>query len=107
MWIIATYHCYFSIGILAVANVNGSPKADWHPTSARGSFYTWNSYHAARKFQRAHRCLRGYVILSLSEIEKQFEEAKKIDDEDGAFARSVTATVPAIAESVTRPAKRK
>lgn len=80
-WVLATYHCYWSVQLNFVVKVDGKPKGDWWPTSDRLSAYRWNSYHAARKFQRTHSHLRGYVILNLSAIERQCAEQRVIDDE--------------------------
>lgn len=80
-WVLATYHCYYSVQLLFVVRGGGKPMADWHPTSARDQAYRWNSYHAARKFQRTHTQLRGYVILNLSELEQQAEAQREIREE--------------------------
>lgn len=92
-WVLVTYHCYYSVQLMFVVKVDGKPQANWWPTSACHKAYRWNSYHAARKFQRSNPCLRGYVILNLAEIEKQCEEQRRIDDED--IAISASATPPA------------
>lgn len=70
-WVLASWHCYYSVSLNFVVRVEGKPQPDWHPTSARDQAYRWNSYHAARKFQKAHSQLRGYVILNLTQIEEQ------------------------------------
>lgn len=76
-WVLASWHCYWSLSVNFVANVDGRPRPDMHCTSDRQSAYRWNSYHAARKFQRGHRKLRGYVILNLSLIEQQAEQQRQ------------------------------
>jgi len=76
-WVLASYHCYWSVSLNFVASVKGKPRPDWHCTSDRMQAYRWNSYHAARKFQRAHRKLRGYVILNLTELEQRAEQQRQ------------------------------
>jgi hypothetical protein len=80
-WVLALFVCLFSTDLRFVVEVEGKPKADWWPTSARHQAYRWNSYHAARKFQRAHPHLRGYVILNLTEIEQRYREHKVAEEE--------------------------
>jgi hypothetical protein len=76
-WVLASWHCYHSLSVNFVVKVDGKPRPDWHSTSARHEAYRWNSYHAARKFQKAHRKLRGYIILNLSVIEQQAEQQRQ------------------------------
>jgi len=76
-WVLASYHCYWSVSLNFVASVKGKPRPDWHCTSDRMQAYRWNSYHAARKFQRTHKKLRGYVILNLTELEQRAEQQRQ------------------------------
>jgi hypothetical protein len=80
-WVLASWHCYWSLSVNFVASAKGKPQADWHPTSDRMQAYRWNSYHAARKFQNTHPQLRGYVILNLELIERQAVEQREIHEE--------------------------
>lgn len=102
-WVLATYHCYWSVEIHFVVDVDGKPRADWAATNHRNSAYRWASYHAARKYQRAHPQLRGYVVLNLSAIEEQCARSRAIKEADAAAARAAaTATA-----TTSGPARRR
>jgi hypothetical protein len=38
-------------------------------------WYTWRSYHSARKYQRSHAALAGYAVRNLSVIRREAKEA--------------------------------
>lgn len=80
-WVLATYHCYWSVAIHFVVEVEGKPRHDWGATSERHQAYRWQSYHAARKFQRSHPELGGYVILNLTEIENQCARQREFKEQ--------------------------
>jgi hypothetical protein len=76
-WVLASYHLtHWNASLSFVLGKDGQPKADWHDTSSPSDAYRWNSYHAARKFQRAHPKLEGYVILNLTELQQRTERQR-------------------------------
>lgn len=80
-WVLAVYHCTYSVTLSFVVQVGGRPRADYHDTTVRYQAYRWNSYHAARKFQRSHPHLRGYIILNLTALEQHHQAARQIREE--------------------------
>lgn len=78
-WTLATWHCYFHAELHFVYNDDGKPGEGWNPTSSIQDAYRWNSYHAARKWQRSHRRFRGYIIVNLRAIKEQCERQREID----------------------------
>lgn len=80
-WALAVFYVRWSVSVSFVVAKDGRPQADYWPTSQPREAFRWKSYHAARKFQRSHPHLRGYVIVNLSEWERQSEENRRIDDE--------------------------
>ena len=67
-WVIGTWHVCYHVQLLCVIRREGKPCPGWHPSSALHDWYRWASYHAARKFQRAHAELAGYVVCNLSAL---------------------------------------
>jgi hypothetical protein len=76
-WVIGTWHCYYHVELLALARRNGRPWPEACATSSIHDMHCWNSYHAARKFQRSHPHLSGYVIVNLSAIQRQCWEQRR------------------------------
>lgn len=98
-WVLVTYKVMHSVELLFLGAVDGKPRADLGPTWCRTMAYRWNSYHAARKFQRSHPALRGYVILNLSAIEEQAERQREVKEERLA-ALKAAAPIPTTAGSI-------
>jgi hypothetical protein len=80
-WVLACWHAYFGLDVVAVVEVEGRPRADFHAGSQRRGWYRWKSYHAARAFQRDHPHLEAYIILNLSRILREFQAQCKAYEE--------------------------
>jgi len=74
---LATWHCYFHAELHFVYNKDGKPALDFHPVSSLHDAYRWNSYHAARKFQRKYPQLAGYMVCNLSAIRRQCQAERE------------------------------
>lgn len=86
-WALATWHCYYHAELHFVYNNHGKPGVEWHPTSSLMDAYRWNSYHAARKWQKANPRFRGYIIVNLRAIKAQCQRQRQIDEERLSEAR--------------------
>jgi hypothetical protein len=79
-WVIGTWHVYYHIELHCVVERDGTPWLDACPSATIQDWYRWHSYHAAKKFQREHPTLEGYVICNLSEMRRQCRTRRAIDD---------------------------
>lgn len=79
-WVIAAFVVRYSVRVVFVCEHDGRPAIDWHATSEVNQAYRWNSYHAARKFMKAHDRLSGYEILNLSEMIRASEEHDRAEE---------------------------
>lgn len=80
-WVLARYCFRYTVSLHFVVEVKGRPQADWHTTSEPGQAYRWNSYQAARKFQRTHRRLRGFKILNLAALHQHSQDVDRTEEE--------------------------
>lgn len=73
-WVLACWHApWHHVQLFFVCAVQGRPAWDWGPTGDGGKAYGWNSYHAAKKFQREHESdLEGYFPCNLSELRRDW-----------------------------------
>lgn len=78
-WVIATWHIFHGAQLMFVAAREDKPFVEGHTTSAHYQAFKWNSYHAARKFQKAHAKLDGYIVCNLSEMRRQAAAVKTIE----------------------------
>ncbi len=78
-WVIGTWHVYYHVELHCVVEKDGKPWVEAWPGADPYRWYRWRSYHAARKFQRAHKRLDGYVIVNLSALKRQCQEQKARD----------------------------
>ncbi len=79
-WVIGTWHVYYGVELHALVDRDGRPWAEGWPGADVFRWYRWRSYHAARKFQRSHPQLEGYVIVNLSALQRQCRERKERDE---------------------------
>ena len=80
-WVLATWSVNHSATLNFVLRKEGRPALHYHPTTYVYEAYRWNSYHAAAKFKRENKSVRGYVIVNLRDIKQQSELQDKYDDE--------------------------
>lgn len=79
-WVIATWTIYYDARLHFVARINGEPHVLCRTTTCAHDAYGWNSYHAARKYQREHSALEGYIVVNLAECRKQSELVKALEE---------------------------
>lgn len=78
-WVLACW-CANSECILEfVMSIAGKPNLSFCPTREIWRAYKWRSWHAARKFQKAHRVIAGYAVWNLSEIRRQADNQREIE----------------------------
>lgn len=67
-WVLARWHTGYQVHLRFVPEKDGRPAAKGFETQDYNKAFCWRSYHAARKFQRAHGRFAGYVIINLMDV---------------------------------------
>lgn len=84
-FVLARWHFDSGAHLIFVEAWNGRPMINHFGAFSVSMAYRWKSYHAARKYQRAHPSLYGYVVFNLTELEGKAKEAKDLVDSLGKF----------------------
>ncbi len=77
-WALARWLWRYNVGLLFVPMIESKPRPDVGARVDPVMAYRWRSYHAARKYQRAHPELAGYMVVNLTRI---FKASEALDDE--------------------------
>lgn len=67
----------YDVKLVFVESWLGKPRVSNLGTTHFHEAYRWNSYHAARKYQRSHQALAGYTVFNLTELEGKAKEASE------------------------------
>jgi hypothetical protein len=72
-WVIAGWKYSYAVELLFVRHRELKPDSSGWLCTIAFDAYRWKSYHAARKFQRAHPILQHCQVMNLSEIRRLCE----------------------------------
>lgn len=75
-FVLARWHFDNGAKLIFVEAWNGKPMINHFGAVGYYMAYKWNSYHAARKYQKAHPCLAGYTVFNLTELQAKASAAK-------------------------------
>lgn len=67
-WVLARWVVRYGVELMAVRSYKDRPCPQSGCAADTFTWHRWNSYHAARKYQRSHPSLTGYMVCNLSAI---------------------------------------
>lgn len=84
-FVLARWTYSYYVQLTFVESYEGKPHIGYLGSTRPTEAYRWNSYHAARKYQRAHPSLSGYVVFNLELLKVMAQKADKSLEENLRF----------------------